>query len=78
MTSVNHLMASVPRVTSEKPMVAPTMLCVPEMGNLRKVATSSQTPLPPSAARLPIISSVSELLYTDGSTIPLRIVSDTW
>lgn len=35
----NHLIESQPRSTMEKPIVAPTILCVPDMGILKNVAT---------------------------------------
>ena len=62
LANFHHWMPLVPRATSEKPTVAPTMLCVPEMGSFKNVATISQMPEPPSAAKLPSISSDSELL----------------
>lgn len=43
---VDQLMPWVPRATKEKPTVAPTMLCVPEIGSLNHVATISHTALP--------------------------------
>lgn len=36
-----------PRAHREKPTVAPTMVWVPEMGSLKKVATKFQMELPP-------------------------------
>lgn len=36
-----------PLATSEKPIVAPTMECVPEIGKRKDVAINSHTALPP-------------------------------
>lgn len=44
--SSNHLTPCWPLATSEKPIVAPTMQCVPEMGSLRKEAASCHTAEP--------------------------------
>lgn len=43
LTSCIHCTPLVPMATMEKPMVAPTMQWVPEMGSLRKEAISCQT-----------------------------------
>jgi hypothetical protein len=43
---VDHVMPEVPRATRENPTVAPTMLCVPEMGSLKYVATINHMALP--------------------------------
>uniref|UniRef100_A0A182VBN8 Uncharacterized protein n=1 Tax=Anopheles merus TaxID=30066 RepID=A0A182VBN8_ANOME len=76
-SSVFHLSPCVPRATRLKPIVDPTMLCVPEMGILRNVATSSHSAELPRADRQPSISSISLPLYISTSRIPFRIVSDT-
>lgn len=44
--SSSHLTPCCPLATSEKPIVAPTMQCVPEMGSLRKEAASCHTAEP--------------------------------
>lgn len=49
----------VPRATKLKPIVDPTMLCVPEIGSLRNVATNSQSAELASADNKPIINSFS-------------------
>lgn len=41
-----HLIEPQPRSTTEKPMVAPTILCVPEIGIFKAVATMFQTDEP--------------------------------
>lgn len=65
------------RATKLNPSVEPTMLCVPEIGNFKNVATKSQSALLANADTKPNINSVSEPLYKSTSKIPLRIVSDT-
>lgn len=45
---VVQLTPSKPRAQREKPTVAPTMVWVPEMGSLKKVATRFQMALPPA------------------------------
>lgn len=42
-SSSDHLTPSCPLATSEKPMVAPTMQWVPEMGSFKNEATSCHT-----------------------------------
>lgn len=75
--NVIHCTPFVPRATKLNPNVEPTMLCVPEIGNFKNVATSSHRALLASADTKPSISSVSESVYRSTSKIPLRIVSDT-
>lgn len=65
------------RATKLKPSVEPTMLCVPDIGSFKNVATKSQKALLAKAETKPNINSVSEPLYNSTSKIPLRIVSDT-
>lgn len=43
LTSSIHCTPFGPMATSEKPMVEPTMQCVPEIGSLRKDAINCQT-----------------------------------
>ena len=45
--NVDHFNPSFPRATNEKPIDAPTIECVPDMGNLKAVAVSNHIPLPP-------------------------------
>ena len=47
-TSLVHLIPAVPMATSEKPTVAPTMLCVPLTGILKRVARTSHRQEPVS------------------------------
>lgn len=72
-----HLILSRPRRTRENPTVAPTILCVPEMGILKKVAAISHKALPDSEDRWPRASSFSAPLYNAVSKISPRIVADT-
>lgn len=58
-------------------MVDPTMLCVPEIGSFKKVATSNHIALLANDDKQPSINSTSEFSYMDTSKIPLRIVLDT-
>lgn len=45
--SIDHFRPWKPLATNEKPMVAPTMECVPEMGKRNDVAINSHVALPP-------------------------------
>lgn len=45
-SSSDHLTPFCPLATSENPMVAPTMQCVPEMGSFKNEATSCHTAEP--------------------------------
>lgn len=53
------LTPAVPLQTSEKPTVAPTMECVPEIGNRNAVASNSQIPDPAKLDNAPTINSFS-------------------
>lgn len=46
LSSSDHLTPSCPLATREKPIVAPTMQCVPEMGSFKNEATSCHTAEP--------------------------------
>lgn len=67
----------VPRATRLKPIVEPTILCVPEIGSFKNVATNNQRALLANADTKPNINSVSEFVYKSTSKMPLRIVSET-
>ena len=54
------------------------MECVPEIGNLRAVASSNQIAEPVKLDRHPNISSSSNPSYKETSKIPFRIVSETF
>ena len=69
---------AVPLHTSEKPTVAPTIECVPEIGSRSAVANNNQIAEPAKLDSDPNISSCSCPSYKETSNIPLRIVSDTY
>ncbi len=56
-------------------MVAPTTLCVPDTGNLKKEAIMSQILVPPRALKLPTMARDSVPLNILMSIMPLRTVS---
>lgn len=74
---VFHCTPWVPRATRLNPMVEPTILCVPEIGSLKKVATNNQHALLAKAAKQPSINSTSWPSYRLTSRMPFLIVSDT-
>lgn len=59
MNNVRQCKPLVPFATRLKPIDAPTILCVPEIGSLKNVATKSQAALAASALKHPSINSVS-------------------
>jgi hypothetical protein len=75
--NLKNFSPAVPRATKLKPMVEPTILCVPDIGSFMNVATNSQRALLANAAKQPSISSFSAPWYSSTSRIPFRIVSDT-
>ena len=66
-----------PFETIAMPIVAPTMLCVPDTGKFRTVATINQMQQPVKALTYPSIRVNSSPSNSKGSTIPFLIVPDT-
>ena len=63
------------KATRAYPIVAPTMLCVPDTGRLKKVATINHTLVPVSALNAPAIAIFSDPLNALMSMMPFRTVS---
>lgn len=76
-SSSDHLTPSCPLATKEKPIVAPTIQWVPEMGSFKNEATSCHTADPNMALMEPAMSSSCVELYISTSISPLRMVSLT-
>ena len=75
--NVFHFTPAKPCATRAKPMVAPTILCVPDTGSLKNVATRSHTPVPVKALSEPAMASSSVPLKEFISMIPFLTVSET-
>jgi hypothetical protein len=74
--NVGHFTPDSPCATSENPIIAPTMLCVPDTGRLKNVAIRSHTLVPVRADMEPTIARFSVPLKELMSMIPFRTVSE--